>query len=86
LFDFLFFSRGLWSLGDAGIFWLDDLVEYCGVTFCWVSSVFMKISSTSWRITRLVSLVSFRSLFSAQLFALVDGISLVNEFYFRAVA
>jgi len=70
-FDFLFFSGGFLSLGDAGLFWLDDLVEYCGVTFCWMSSVFLKISYTSWRSTGLVSLVSFRSFFSASLSALV---------------
>ena len=46
-FDFMFFSGGIWSLRDAGLFRLVDLVEYCGITFCWVSSVFLKISCTS---------------------------------------
>jgi len=50
-----------------------------------MSSVFLKISGASWRGTGLVSLVLFKSLPSASLLALVDGIALVLDVCFAAL-
>jgi len=51
-----------------------------------MSSVFLKISCASWCSTGLVLLVSLDSSLSASLFALVDGIALVLDLYFVALA
>jgi len=85
-FDFFVFLGRTLVTWRRCIFWLEDLVEYCGVTYSWVSSVFSKISCTSWRRLGLVSLVSFRSLLSSSLFALADGMALVFGVCFTALA
>ena len=86
MFDFLFFVGELWLFENTCLFCLNALRKYCVVHFCWVGYDFFKIFRSSWRSSVFVTVVSFRSLLGASLFALVIGIARMFAVRFAALA